>query len=174
MEKRKYFCCDNLSNYDPWPWKHLLREVIPKSKYVEFNQLFLNQEIPGELIWMEQFRVKDVSENKIHKAGPLHRFQLASPIQDFIMNKEYESWRNFYYEDLSFFAADGTELMATVSHENYVIKLMTENEQKELKEKGIDFWCDWGTLEEQKGKSKSKDRKSTFKNMMGMLWAMFG
>lgn len=38
MEIKKYYCCDS---FDSWSWKHLIKEVLPNSQFVEFNQLFL-------------------------------------------------------------------------------------------------------------------------------------
>ena len=138
------------------------------AQVVEFIQLYLNEQLPVELEWLNEFRVNSIAEQKIYKSGSQHRFKLTKPIKDFVLNKDFQDWRN------SFFDSDEIELLATVSHENYIIKLLTEDERTQLKEKGIDFWCDWGTLDEQKSKSKLRNRKSTFKSIMDMLWAAFG
>jgi hypothetical protein len=170
MNNLKYYCCDE---FDSWSWKYLLRQVFPKSSFVEFNQLNIKENLPSELYWMEEFRLNKVSEHKIYKSGTQHRFQLTSKIKNFILSKEYQEWCNTYFEDMSFFNEDEIELLATVSHENYVIKFMTEHERSDLKNKGINFWSDWGTLEEQKTKSSSRNKKSIFKNILDIFWAIF-
>jgi hypothetical protein len=53
MESRKYYCCDN---FDSCSWEHLLREVLPNAQFVEFNQLFLNEAIPNDLEWLQEFQ----------------------------------------------------------------------------------------------------------------------
>lgn len=171
MENQKYYCGDN---FDSWSWKHLIREVLPNSQFVEFNQLFLNEQLPNELEWLNEFRVNSVAEYKIYQSGPAHRFELTKPVKDFVLSKDFQDWRNTFFEDISFFNSEGTELLATVSHENNIVKLLTKDERTQLKEKGIDFWCSWGTLDEVKSTTKRRNRKSIFKSIMDMLWAAFG
>jgi hypothetical protein len=118
--------------------------------------------------------VNFIAKHKIYKSGTAHRFELKKPVKDFILSKDFTDWKHSFFEDISFFNSEETELLATVSHENYIIKLLTEEERTQLREKGIDFWCDWGTIEDIKSTTKSRSRKSTFKNFMDMLWAAFG
>lgn len=143
LEKQKYYLCDQ---FDSWSWKYLLHQVIAKSKYIEFNQLFINEKLPPELEWMNKYLVIETANNKIYKSGNSKRFEITDSITHFILSKEFREWRDSYFEDISFFSQEGTEILATITHENYVIKLMTESEKVEMKDKGIDFWCEWETL----------------------------
>lgn len=140
MNNQKYYCCDN---FDSWSWKQLLMEVLSNAQFVEFNRLFPGEQLPEDLEWLNEYRSDVIAENKIYKSGKAHRFELVKPVKDYVLSKDFNDWLNTFFEDISFFNSDGTELLATISHENCIVKLLKEEERSQLLEKGIDFWCEW-------------------------------
>ncbi|UII24667.1 hypothetical protein LVD15_15235 [Fulvivirga maritima] len=168
MNTKKYFCCDCC---DEWSWKYLLRDVIPNAQFVEFNQPNMKQLFPQELAWLSEFRINSVADHKIYHSGQSHRFELKQPVEDWVLSKGLKYWPKAFLQDVSFFDAEGTELMATISHKRYIIKLLSEDERLQLKDKGIDFWCSWRSLEEVESTVKSRDRKSIFKSLIEIIEA---
>lgn len=170
MDNRQYFCCDN---FDSWDWKYLLKNALTEAAFVEFNQLPLDEKLPAELEWLNEYRSDSVANQKLYTSGTQHRFELTSPVKEFVLKRDFSDWQNSFFEDISLFNSDETEILATISHERYVIKLLSQNERLLLKEKGIDFWCEWETLEDVKRKTQSRDRKSIVKSILEILGTVF-
>jgi hypothetical protein len=64
-------------------------------------------------------------------------------VKDFIRKKGIRGWRNTQLEDISFLRQN-FEFFGTVSHENYIILQMTEDERKSWNKKGFNFEFDYG------------------------------
>jgi len=86
---------------------------------------------------------KSKIRNKIYPSGHSLKYRLTNSVKDFIRSKQCDEWNNYNLEDISFLK-DDKEFLATITHENQIILQTTEKQRNELKEKGFDFWCDWG------------------------------
>jgi len=58
-------------------------------------------------------------------------------------SKKYAIWLNYNLEDIALLQ-NGKEILSTITHENYVIMLMTESQRNELNNNGFGFFSDWG------------------------------
>ena len=145
----RYYCHDSLKNEEEEKWQYLLDYAFDKADFVEFNLLYLNQQITPEIEALSKDLVeKSKRKRKIYSNGNYYvRYILSDKVKEFIKSKRYGDWRGYNYEDISF-VKDGKEFLATNTHENLIILKMDHLFRDKLSEKGFDFWCDWGTTPE--------------------------
>jgi len=139
MSGLNYYCDKSLQDNDDSKWKLLLQIVISEANFVEFNifrQEYVNipeiTKISNNVI--ESYKRK----KKIYRHGEIIRYKLNDEVIEFISNKSFAEWRNYYFEDISFLK-DDLEILATITHENYVIVLLNENQLSDLNAKGYNF-----------------------------------
>jgi hypothetical protein len=120
-------------------WIALLIPYLEQADSVEFNILYdptnLNQEI-------ESLKPDLIEEgertDKIYPSGNFRRYRLSERVRKFILSKPYKDWSNYQFEDLSLMK-DGAEILATITHVNYVFAQMNEEERNEFNEQGYEF-----------------------------------
>lgn len=133
---RQYSISENINEEK---WTYLLSSRMREADAVEFNILYQPNKLQIELAELEPYLIlKGKRKDKIYISGEFRRYRLSSEVKEFIFSKSYKSWYNYQFEDLSLLKNE-TEVLATITHENYVILLMTEEERQELNAQGFDF-----------------------------------
>jgi hypothetical protein len=137
----KYYCDSSLNSDEKW--KHLLNNIVKISDTVEFNVLQMNYAdvLDNELL-KEGYSIMDYPDGKLYSSGKCIQFPLTENVKNFVLLKSYADWYNFCIEDPSF-RSGGKELLATVTHENYVIMLLSEKQREELNIQGFEFEIEW-------------------------------
>ena len=140
----KYYCDDTFKRDDDEKWNYLLDYAFKIADEVEFNILYSDHELTPEIEALSEDLIeKQKRKNKIYPSGYSLRYRLTDKLKEFIKSKRYSDWEGYNLEDASFLK-NGTEFLATVTHENQVILQCSEGQRNTLKEKGFNFWCDWG------------------------------
>lgn len=120
-------------------WIAILTHYLEQADSAEFNTLYdptnLNQELESLKADLTE---EGERTDKIYPSGIYRRYRLSERVREFILSKPYKDWSNYQFEDLSLMK-DGAEILATITHENYVFAQMTEEERKEFNEKGYEF-----------------------------------
>jgi hypothetical protein len=120
-------------------WIGLLNLYFERVDFAEFNILYDSLELNPELEAIEPDLIEEVErKNKIYSSGISRRYRLTDRVKRFILSKPYKDWNNYQLEDLSLIK-DGVEILATITHENYVFAQMSDEERARLNEKGYDF-----------------------------------
>ncbi|MBK8634829.1 MAG: hypothetical protein IPN72_15180 [Saprospiraceae bacterium] len=133
----KYALTETLT--DPNMWIELLKMKWNEAEFVEFNTLFKYDLLNLEL---EELKIDLVAEgkrkDKIYASGKFRRYKITDSIKNFVWHKEYLTWKNYQFEDLSLLK-NNVEILATITHENYIFISISEQERVFLNEKGYDF-----------------------------------
>jgi hypothetical protein len=140
---RKYYIDSQFRNYPENFWKDILDIAFTKADSVEFNQLFFKGKYPYELDDLQSSLI-DVLEKpkRLYPGRKVFRYRITKKILGFINSKGYKDWENYFFEDISF-RSNGEEFLATITHENYVIMLLTEDERSKLNSRGYNFDIEW-------------------------------
>ncbi len=138
MKDKKLFALSE-SIADNQKWIKLLSTYLEQADFVEFNTLYDSTNLNPELEALKPDLVEQGRRSdKIYSSGIFRRYKLSSRVKDFILSKPYKDWNNYQFEDLSLLK-DGTEILATITHENYVFAQMFEQERVELNKQGFEF-----------------------------------
>lgn len=141
MKYKKRFALSE-SIADNQQWLTLLNIYLEQVDFVEFNVLY--DPSNPELEALEPDLVEaGKRSNKFYASGDFRRYRLSLRVKGFILSKPYNAWRNYQFEDLSLLK-DGTEILATITHENYVFARMSKQERTALNKQGLGF----GALQE--------------------------
>lgn len=120
-------------------WKKLLKQVIDDCDMVELNILHRKfKKMIDSNIFKQCQIITKLDYNKIYFNGSFLRCYLDEDIKEFLLNKPYESWINYPLEDVSLLKGKN-EILATITHENYVIMRLTEEERNKLNIEGFHF-----------------------------------
>jgi len=139
----RYYCDNSFHKYDQWKWEYLLDYVFEKADQVEFNILRKNDPVPFEISAISDDLIGfEKRKNKMFYRGMSAKYSLTIQVKAFIKSKQYKEWFRYYYEDISFLLHN-QEILATITHEDHVIMLLTETQKNELTNLGYDFWCEW-------------------------------
>ena len=137
---RKYYI-DN--SFDQQQWETIIAEVLSIADSVEFNYLYKKKTVPPELAILKDAVIANgVRKDKVYPSGEYIRYRLSKEVIEFVKSKELSHWRNYPLEDISFLK-DGVEFLATISHEDYVILLMSEEERETRNRQGFHFDFEW-------------------------------
>lgn len=140
----RYFCDDTFKNEDYDKWSYLLDYAFDKADQVEFNILYPDSDLTKLLADLStDFIGRGKRTDKIYRSGQFIRYHLTDRTKNFIKSKKYSDWRSYLFEDISFLK-NGKEFFATITHENYVILQLTEEQRSILNKKGFNFQYDWG------------------------------
>ncbi|PTX22267.1 hypothetical protein C8N40_10189 [Pontibacter mucosus] len=143
MKNKKRFALSE-SIADNQKWLILLNIYLEQADFAEFNVLYDPSNLLPELEALEQDLVEAGKRNdKFYASGTSRKYRLSSRVKDLILSKPYNAWRNYQFEDLSLLK-DGMEILATITHENYIFARMSEQERAELNGQGFEF----GALQE--------------------------
>ncbi|MBK8390720.1 MAG: hypothetical protein IPL23_16150 [Saprospiraceae bacterium] len=133
----KYALTETLTDHNMWI--ELLKMKWNEAEFVEFNTLFKYDLLNLEL---EELKIDLVAEgkrkDKIYASGKFRRYKITDSIKNFVWHKEYLTWKNYQFEDLSLLK-NNVEILATITHENYIFISISEQERVVLNEKGYDF-----------------------------------
>jgi len=133
----KYALTETLTDHNMWI--ELLKMKWNEAEFVEFNTLFKYDLLNLEL---EELKIDLVAEgkrkDKIYASGKFRRYKITDSIKNFVWHKEYLTWKNYQFEDLSLLK-NNVEILATITHENYIFISISEQERVFLNEKGYDF-----------------------------------
>lgn len=136
MKKEKYALTETVK--DNQLWFELLKSKIKESDYAEFNLLYRKDLLP-EIKKLENHLVdKGSRQDKIYVSGEFRRYELTDEVIEFIVSKPYKKWNNYQLEDLSLIK-NNIEVLATITHENYIFVRMTEEERIRYNSKGYEF-----------------------------------
>ena len=142
-EPIKYYCDKTFHKYDQYMWEQLLDYIFKIADQVEFNILIKNEPVPFEISALSDDLIGfEKRKNKVYSTGMSVKYSLTNQVKAFIKSKQYKEWYNYYYEDMSFLL-NNQEILATITHENHVIMMLTEDKKNELTNLGYDFWCEW-------------------------------
>ncbi len=140
----KYYCDESLKDDESVKWTYLLDYAFGNADEVEFNILDSDDELEKITSdFSDYITNKGKRKNKIYASGQFIRFKLTEKVKEFIKDKSYADWAGKNLEDISFLK-NGKEFFATISHENYVILQMTEQQKTDLNNKGFNFEWDFG------------------------------
>jgi hypothetical protein len=142
---KKFYCDESLKADDKEKTNNLLDYAFGLADSVEFNILYRdNNELERTIESVkEDLLARGQRFDKIYNGTEYIRFRLSDKVKDFIRKKGIRGWRNTQLEDISFLRQN-FEFLGTVSHENYIILQMTEDERKSWNEKGFNFEFDYG------------------------------
>lgn len=160
-EELRFYCDDTFKKDDNDKWYYLIDYAFSIADSVEFNVLYksgLNHEI-------KNISIDIIETTKLNKRGAL-RFKLSPSVKLFIKSKKYYDWNGYNLEDMTFVKNEKI-FFTTITHENYIILETSEKSRNELKNKGFDFWCDWGTDPE--GVDEIKEKKTLFEKLKNLL-----
>lgn len=145
MKYKKHFALSE-SIADNQQWLILLSIYLEQADFAEFNVLYSPTNLNPELEALEPDLVEaGKRSDKFYASGDFRRYRLSPRVKEFILSKPYNAWRNYQFEDLSLLK-DGTEILATITHENYIFACMSEQERADLNVQGFEF----GALQETK------------------------
>jgi hypothetical protein len=142
---KRFYCDDSLKKNEKEKTDDLLTYAFRLADSVEFNILYSDDKKLEKTIEpiKDDLLVRGKRFDKIYSGTEYIRFGLSDKVKQFIREKGIHGWRNTQLEDISFLQQD-LEFLATVSHENYVILQMTEDERKSWNGKGFNFAFDYG------------------------------
>jgi hypothetical protein len=119
-------------------WLRLLEYVLPETDFIEFNVFEKKTQLDSFINkWHSEFIEKGQDKKKIYSHGEFIRFRLSKEFREVIKSQGINSWRNYGLEDISFYRSE-TELLAVISHENYIY-LLANNAVAEALNKECDF-----------------------------------
>jgi hypothetical protein len=141
----RFWCDESLGTKDKDKIDHILDHAFRLADEVEFNILYRGE---NELVSLIHAVKSDVvlrgqRFDKIYNGIEFIRFRLSDNVKSFIRTKGLFGWTNSQLEDISFLR-DGFEFLGTVSHENYLILQMTDEERKSWNDSGFNFEYDYG------------------------------
>ncbi len=143
-ENMRYYCDSFFKQDDDEKWFYLLDIAFSKCNTVEFNILLKGYNTVSEINELSKYLIRKSKKNeKIFVSGYSIEYLLNDSLKSFIKSKRYIDWRNYHLEDIALLQ-NGQEILSTITHENYVIMLMSENQRNELNSKGFDFSFDFG------------------------------
>ncbi len=143
MKYKKRFALSE-SIADNQQWLTLLNIYLEQADFVEFNVLYDPSNPEPELEALEPDLVEaGIRSDKFYASGDFRRYRLSPRVKDFILSKSYNAWQNYQLEDLSLLK-DGMEILATITHENYIFARISEQERTALNRQGLEF----GALQE--------------------------
>ena len=141
----KYYCDSTFNKNDNFKWQKLIDIAIKSCDFVEFNVLKKEYLEVDEINELKNALIKHGKrKNKIYSSGNCLKFKLSKKVISFIKAKEYPDWYNYYLEDISFIK-NCTEMLSTITHENYVIMLIKPEDVVSLNKEGFDF-VEWGEI----------------------------
>lgn len=144
-DNMRYYCDGSFNQDDDEKWFYLLDVAFSKCNTVEFNILLKGYNTVSEIMELSKYLIqKSKKKEKIFVSGYSVEYLLNDSLKHFIKSKRYIDWQNYHLEDIALLQ-NGKEILSTITHENYVIMLMSENQRNELNSKGFDFSSDWGT-----------------------------
>lgn len=159
----KYYCDESLKDDDYDKWLFLLDYAFNKADQVEFNILYFNNDLNTILQNLaDDFILQGKRTDKIYQSGQFIRYRLSDSLKKFVQSKKYSEWNFFVFEDISFLKG-GKEFFATITHENYIIIRLTEEELFYFNKIGFNFNIDWGN------DPVGKKEKSFIKKLYGLF-----
>jgi len=138
---RKYYIDNSIESDEQW--KFLLNLVFKVADTIEFNILMKSyKSILDKELLSEVPQVFPGKTGKIYSTSKYIQFPLTDVMRNFMLLKKYSEWYNYCIEDPAFLK-EGKELLATITHENYVIMLLSEEQRGVLNSKGFNFDVEW-------------------------------
>lgn len=149
---KKFYCDESLKADDKDKTDELLSYAFGLADHVEFNILYKDEK---EL----ETKIKSIKDDlidrgkrldKIYNGTDYIRFRLTGKVKDFVRQRGIIGLRNTQLEDISFlrqnfeFLRQNFEFLGTISHENYIVLQMTEDERQSWNKRGFNFEFDWG------------------------------
>lgn len=120
-------------------WSFLLNLYLPTSNSIEFNVLMLNDDLVELLTqFHSDFIARGKRKDKIYSSGEFVRFKLSDDLKRYIKSKTFKDWYNYCLEDMSLLKEE-KELLASITHEEQVYLLLSEDEAQNLNTLGYNF-----------------------------------
>jgi hypothetical protein len=142
---KRFYCDESLKASEKDKTDDLLNYAFMLADSVEFNILYRDDKKLERTIEMikDDILARGERFDKIYNGIEYIRFKLTDKVKDFVNRKGILGWRNSQLEDISFLH-DNFEFLGTVTHENYVILQMTEDERNSWNSRGFNFVFDYG------------------------------
>ena len=120
-------------------WLIILDYIFPKSDEIEFNIFQVKKQLDSFInTWQDEFIEKGRRSNKIYPSGEYIRFKLTERFKEFIKSIKIREWSNYGLEDISFLK-NGIEILAIITHENFIYLLMTDLQADILNNQDFNF-----------------------------------
>jgi hypothetical protein len=138
-ESTKTYLDRSFKNDDDIKWQYLLSFAFDLAEEVSFNILSRKKELPQEIKDLyPDLILRETNFKKLYPTKNSISFNLTERLKTFILSKSYSDWNNYYLEDISFYK-NNQEFFATITHENYIVIIVDENQIKDLNTKGFRF-----------------------------------
>jgi hypothetical protein len=138
---QRYFISDIVKFNDKFNniWLNILDLILPKAEFIEFNIYVSKKQIEVLITnWQEEFIEIGRKRNKIYSSGNFIRFKLSERLKEFVASKKIKEWHIYGLEDISFLQYD-IEILATITHENYLYIFLNDEEKDFLNNLGLDL-----------------------------------
>lgn len=118
-DNRNYWIIEFIDG-DEAKWKDVLNYILPLATHVEFNILYSDKNLKDFLKEYESSIVEIIrKKDKIYSSGKILRMRITDQIVEFLEEKNYSDFKNWFLEDPSFYIND-QEVVATISHEDQI------------------------------------------------------
>jgi hypothetical protein len=141
LNNQKYFLINNLKFNGKFNdiWLNILDLILPKAEFIEFNIYDSKKQLDAFINdWQEEFIEIGRKRNKTYSSGNFIRFKLSERLKEFVASKKIKEWRIYGLEDISFLQND-IEILATITHENYLYLFLTDEEKNLFNKLGLDL-----------------------------------
>jgi hypothetical protein len=142
----RFWCDESIGKKDKDKIERILDYAFNLADEVEFNILYQGDKELSKTIESIQSDITKRGQrfDKIYIGVEFVRFRLTDNVKAFVKVKGLFGWTNSQLEDISFLS-NGFEFLGTVSHENYLILQMTDEQRKTFNDNGFNFEYDYGT-----------------------------
>ena len=126
---------------DKSKWLKLLLPGLRIAEFATFYPLWPDWHTQDELRPFRDYKVDTKGTERILGASKFIKLQLDEQLKDFIKNKPFDFWKNYYWEDLTLIKGK-REFFATKSRKNQVILYLSEKERELLIKQGYDIFME--------------------------------
>ncbi len=135
---RNYFlnCRDDSTREKQWT--ELVQFFLPLADSAEFN--FLYRPLANE-VQLEQVLPNIIWQHRVNSGlypGYKAHYKLTDDVIKFIIGRTFEDWSNFFFEDVALVKGK-VELLATITHEKYIVCLLDSKQLSTFESRGFDF-----------------------------------
>ncbi|WP_188816312.1 hypothetical protein [Hymenobacter cavernae] len=124
-----------------YKWSRILMYALDNSNEILFNILFEGKEFTDIINYLREsiLGIYNIAP-KIYNSGKVIRLALNEDTKRFILDKKWAEWKGFPLEDVSFIK-DDIELVATITHEDYILINLTDEEKIIFEDNNPNLFC---------------------------------
>jgi hypothetical protein len=141
----RFWCDESIARKDNDKIECILDYAFSLADEVEFNILYEGDKELFRTIHSIQSDIIKRGQrfDKIYNGVEFIRFTLTDKVKTFVKANGLFGWTNSQLEDISFLR-NGFEFLGTISHENFLILQMTDDQRRTFNDKGFNFVYDYG------------------------------